>query len=112
MTRFPPWLASLISFPSSSTMPISIPGKGWVHVPGVVCVTPGIGAIILAPVSVCHHVSTIGHLLLPIFNWYQIHAFGLIGSPTVPSNLNELKSYWSGKSSPSFIKVLMAVGAV
>ena len=32
--------------------------------PGVVAVTPGIGAIMMEPVSVCHHVSTIGAVSL------------------------------------------------
>src|SRR5207245_10115863 len=32
-----------------------------------------------------HHVSTIGQRCPPMLWWYQIHASGLIGSPTVPS---------------------------
>ena len=39
----------------------------------------------IIPVSVCHHVSTIGQRPPPMFSWYQIHASGLIGSPTEPS---------------------------
>ena len=39
-------------------------------------------------------------------------ALGLIGSPTVPSNLNDSKSKSSGRFSPNFISVLIAVGAV
>src|ERR1039458_3778419 len=35
----------------------------------------------MAPVSVCHQVSTIGHRPFPISRWYHIHASGLIGSP-------------------------------
>src|SRR5262249_49072388 len=64
------------------------------------------------PVSVCHQVSTIGQRLPPITSWYQIHASGLIGSPTVPSKRNELRSWRCGHSTPHFIKARIAVGAV
>ncbi len=37
-----------------------MPGKGTVADPGFVVVTPGSGEIMIAPVSVCHQVSTIG----------------------------------------------------
>jgi hypothetical protein len=47
-------------------MSASMPGSGSVHDPGLVAVTPGMGAIMMAPVSVCHQVSTIGHLAPPI----------------------------------------------
>jgi hypothetical protein len=50
--------------------------------PGLVGVTPGSGEIMIAPVSVCHHVSTIGQRSPPITRWYHIHASGLMGSPT------------------------------
>src|SRR5262249_13557064 len=70
------------------------------------------GVIIIIPVSVCHHVSTIGHRLRPITSRYHIHASGLIGSPTVPSNLRLAISYLRGHCSPHFTKVLIAVGAV
>jgi hypothetical protein len=43
---------------------------------------PGNGLIIMAPVSVCHQVSTTGQRSPPIANRYHIHASGLIGSPT------------------------------
>ena len=61
-----------------------MPGKAPQALPGRVRVTPGNGVIIIAPVSVCHHVSTIGHRSPPITRWYHIHASGLMGSPTVP----------------------------
>ena len=60
--------------------------------PGLVAVTPGSGVIMIWPVSVCHHVSTIGQRSPPITWWYHSHAFGLIGSPTVPSSRSELRS--------------------
>src|SRR5438874_10440640 len=65
-------------------MSASMPGSGSVHEPGLVAVTPGSGAIRMAPVSVCHQVSTIGQRPWPITRWYHIHASGLMGSPTVP----------------------------
>ena len=42
-------------------------GKGRVAEPGLSCVTPGTGEIMMAPVSVCHQVSTIGQRPRPIF---------------------------------------------
>jgi hypothetical protein len=47
-------------------------------------VTPGSGLIMIEPVSVCHQVSTTGVRSPPMFFRYQIHASGLIGSPTLP----------------------------
>ncbi len=89
-----------------------MPGSGCVQEPGLVGVAPGIGLIMIAPVSVCHQVSTIGKRSLPTTRWYHIHASGLIGSPTLPSSRSELKSYCAGHSSPSRISARIAVGAV
>ena len=61
-----------------------MPGKGLVAEPGFSVVRPGIGAIMMLPVSVCHHVSTTGQRPPPICCQYQTQASGLIGSPTVP----------------------------
>ena len=80
--------------------------------PGFVAVTPGKGLIMIAPVSVCHHVSTIGQLFEPIISRYHIQASGLIGSPTLPSRRKLDKSCAWGNSSPHFMNVLIAVGAV
>ena len=66
----------------------------------------------IEPVSVCHQVSTIGQRLPPIVLWYQIHASGLMGSPTVPRSRREERSRFFGCSSPHFMKARMAVGAV
>ena len=89
-----------------------MPGSGFVAEPGVVATAPGTGEIMIAPVSVCHHVSTIGQRLPPITSRYHIHASGLIGSPTVPSSRSELRSCFFGHSSPHLMKVRIAVGAV
>ena len=59
-----------------------MPGNGFVAEPGFVGTRPGSGVIRIAPVSVCHQVSTIGQRSPPMLWWYQIHASGLIGSPT------------------------------
>ena len=80
--------------------------------PGFVGTHPGIGDIKIPPVSVCHHVSTIGHCSFPMTLKYQCHSGDLIGSPTVPNTFKLDKSYFVTQSSPSFINALNAVGAV
>ena len=72
---------TVISFAFESSSVAAKPGKGIVALPGFVSVTPGSGEMAIAPVSVCHQVSTIGQRLPPIFSRYHIHASGLIGSP-------------------------------
>ncbi len=89
-----------------------MPGSGRMAEPGLVAVTPGNGEIMMAPVSVCHHVSTMGHRLPPMCSRYHIHASGLIGSPTDPSSRSELRLNCAGMSSPHFANVRIAVGAV
>src|SRR5690606_21847666 len=111
MARTPP-PPGFTGLPSSSPTSAAIPGRGMVADPGLVVVTPGSGEIMLAPVSVCHHVSTIGQFLRPMFSWYQIQASGLMGSPTVPSSRSDDRSCLAGCSSPHFMNARMAVGAV
>ena len=95
-----------------------MPGTGTWAEPGLVAVTPGIGAIMCAPVSVCHQVSTIGAgisflpPLAPMTCRYHIHASGLMGSPTVPSTRMESRLNLPGMSRPHFMQVRIAVGAV
>src|ERR1035437_5137403 len=89
-----------------------MPGTAIVAEPGLVGVTPGRGLIMMAPVSVCHQVSTMGHRSAPITRRYQIQASGLIGSPTEPRSRSEDRSHLPGTSSPHFMKVRIAVGAV
>src|ERR1041385_4758441 len=91
-------------------MSASMPGNGLVAEPCVVGVAPGIGVIMIAPVSVCHHVSTIGHFSLPMISRYHIHASGLIGSPTVPSSRRLERSCFMGQCSPHLMNALIAVG--
>ena len=43
-----------------------MPGSGRVAEPGLVGVAPGSGVIMIAPVSVCHQVSTIGQRSPPM----------------------------------------------
>src|SRR5208337_16282 len=99
-------------WPSLLTTSGTMPKKGRVADPGLVAMAPGMGAIKMAPVSVCHHVSTIGQRLWPIFSRYHIHASGLIGSPTVPSRRSEAGECFSTYWSPHLIKARIAVGAV
>ena len=89
-----------------------MPGSGTCALPGLVSVTPGSAEIMIAPVSVCHHVSTIGAVLPPMILRYHIHASGLMGSPTEPSSRSDDRSYCSGIARPSFMNERMAVGAV
>ena len=79
--------------------------------PGLVVVTPGSGVIMIMPVSVCHHVSTIGRLAAADVLWYQSHASGLIGSPTEPSRRSDDRSCCRVHRSPCFMKARIAVGA-
>jgi len=78
------------------TTSASTPGSGRVHEPGLVGVAPGNGAIMIAPVSVCHQVSTMGQRPPPMTWWYQIQASGLIGSPTVPRSRRDDRSCFFG----------------
>ena len=97
---------------SSSTTLALTPGSGRPAEPGFVSSTPGSVVIMIPPVSVCHQVSTIGQRSPPITLWYQSHAFGLIGSPTVPSSRSFDRSWRSGYSAPHFTQARIAVGAV
>jgi hypothetical protein len=83
-----------------------------VALPGTVTVRPGSGEIMIAPVSVCHQVSTTGQRPPPITSRYHIQASGLIGSPTLPSSRSEERSCFRGQASPQRRKVRIAVGAV
>ena len=89
-----------------------MPGSGKVALPGLRVVAPGSGLIMMAPVSVCHQVSTIGQRPPPMCSQYQIHASGLIGSPTLPSRRSDERSRPCGHSAPHFMNERIAVGAV
>src|SRR6185312_13417431 len=101
-----------IDLPCASSRSADTPGNGTVALPGLVDVTPGSGVIMIAPVSVCHHVSTIGHRSWPMWMLYQIHASGLIGSPTEPNRRSCDRSWRAGRWSPHFMNARIAVGAV
>src|ERR1700732_1684666 len=110
-TKYPP-PPGPTGLPSMSTTSATIPGSGFVADPGLVAVMPGRGEIMMAPVLVCHHVSTMGQRPCPMVSLYQIHASGLIGSPTVPISRSEESLYLEGNSLPQRINVRIAVGAV
>ena len=84
MTRLPAASVSSMTLPLPSTRAGCTPGKGSVAEPGFRSVAPGSGEIMMPPVSVCHHVSTIGQRRSPTTPWYHSQASGLIGSPTLP----------------------------
>src|SRR6266540_6675091 len=69
-TRYPPPPRGT-ECPSSSTTSASIPGNGNVADPGFSGMTPGRGVMRMHPVSVCHHVSTMGHRPPPMYLQYQ-----------------------------------------
>ncbi len=109
MTRKPP-CPSGTELPFSSTTSSAMPGSGTCAEPGLVAVTPGSGAIIWAPVSVCHPVSTIGAgfclpPLPPMTSRYHIQVSGLMGSPAEPRTRMEERSYLSGMSPPHVMNV-------
>src|SRR5579862_415734 len=111
MTRYPPE-PSGTGLPSIVTISGATPKNGLVAEPGLVAIAPGMGVIMMEPVSVCHQVSTIGQRLWPMSSRYHIHASGLMGSPTVPSRRRLSILCFFGHSSPHLAKVRMAVGAV
>src|SRR5271170_1145561 len=96
MTRYPPSPLPT-DLPSLSTTSTEMPGRAFMAAPGFVAVIPGSGEIMMAPVSVCHQVSTMGHRLPPTCSRYHIHASGLIGSPTEPSSRRLDKSCCFGQ---------------
>ena len=100
------------SAPAESSSAVRMPGNACVADPGLVVVIPGSGVIMMAPVSVCHHVSTMGHRACPTTWWYHIHASGLMGSPTDPSSRSRERSCFATWWSPHFMNARMAVGAV
>src|SRR6476620_9252700 len=110
-TRNPPSFG-FTGVPALSTTSATMPGNGLVALPGLVAIAPGKGVIMMAPVSVCHQVSTIGQRPLPITWWYHIQASGLIGSPTDPSSRRLDRSRPFGHWSPHLMNARMAVGAV
>src|SRR4030095_13981048 len=103
---------SFTSLPFSSTKTGCTPGIGKVAQLGLAGVMPAKFEISTPPVSVCHHVSTIGHFFFPIFSSYQCHASSFIGSPTVPNTFSDERSFPLMGSSPKPIKLRIAVGAV
>src|SRR5512136_1302635 len=110
-TKYPP-SPTLTGFPVSSKISCVVPGKLLPATVGIKGPMPGKALIKVAPVSVCHHVSTTGHLSPPMTLKYHSQASWLIGSPTVPRRRRLLKSCFLGHSSPHFKIILIAVGAV
>ncbi len=61
-----------VGFPSSSNIFGDTPGNGLPATVGMNGPIPGREFMTVAPVSVCHHVSMIGHLPPPTFSKYHI----------------------------------------
>jgi hypothetical protein len=61
-----PWVSASTSLPSSSTTRAATPGSGVPAEPGLAYWAPGSVVIMIAPVSVCHQVSTIGQRSPPM----------------------------------------------
>ena len=74
-----------MTFPASSTTAGCTPRNGSEAEPGFMSFAPGRPVIMWPPVSVCQYVSTTEQRSPPTTLWYQRHASGLIGSPTLPS---------------------------
>src|SRR5258708_32137063 len=91
MTRNPPEPAGT-DCPSRVTTSAMIPGRGFVAEPGLVAMAPGSGVIMIAPVSVCHQVSTTGQRPRPITSRYHIQASGVIGAPNLPDTRSDFIS--------------------
>src|SRR5271156_4708964 len=85
------------------------PGNGSVAEPGLAGVAPGSGEIRIAPVSVCHHVATMGQRFFPMASKYHFQAAGLMGSPTVPRRRRLLISCLSIHSVPQDMNARTAV---
>src|SRR3990170_7819741 len=111
MTRQPPSFV-FAGLPSSFRTFGTMPKNGLVAEPGFKVVAPGRADMSMPPVSVCHHVSTTGSLLLPTTEWYHIHASGFMGSPTEPRTRRLVRSCFSTQPAPHLMSALMAVGAV
>jgi hypothetical protein len=92
--------------PSSSTIAVARPGSARVAHPGLNAASVWRGESTVAPVSDCHHVSTIGTPpgtsppeSRPMFSRSHRHASGFTASPTVPRTRMDEKSYSAGTPS-------------
>src|SRR5918996_1036084 len=98
--------------PLSVLISALMPGNARVADPGLHVVMPGSGVIMIAPVSVCHQVSTTGQRSPPMWRENQNHPPGLIVSPNEPRKRSDDRSWRRGHSVPHFMNARMAVGAV
>ena len=74
--------------------------------------SPTMVVIICIPVSVCHQVSTIGHPVLPYGMVVPHECLGVQGFTDRPDDPQGMQVVLSGHSSPIFMNILIAVGAV
>ena len=90
----------------------STPGSGPHADPGFVLVIPGRGEIIMEPVSVCHHVSTIAHCSFQYFRDTTSTLQGLLALQQIQVILMSLNRELLDVQLPHFINARIAVGAV
>ena len=95
------------SSPRSSTV-ATTPGTGTPIDPGRTG-EPGSLLIMIAPVSVCHQLSSTGRSKV---SWPQTTASGFSGSPTLATCRSADRSYSLASSPPVRISIRSAVGAV
>ena len=76
------------SSPLSLRMAGTTPKKGCPAAPGLAACAPGSGTIMYPPVSVCHHVSAMGHRPSPTTSWYlRPVAGGLHPTPSLQEDM-------------------------
>ena len=80
-------------------MSVASPGRARVAQPGLNTASDGRVESTHAPVSDCHHVSTIGTSPRPMFSRSHRHASGFTASPTVPQTRTDEKPYSAGTPS-------------
>jgi hypothetical protein len=89
-------------------MAASTPGSGRPIEPGRMSIAAKF-AIMMPPVSVCHQLSWKGR---PSASWPHSTASGFSGSPTLARNRSALVSNLCASSTPAFMSMRIAVGAV
>ena len=89
-----------------------MPGSDRVAEPGFDVVTPGTPLIIIAPVSVCHQVSTMGQRFLPITSLVPHPGFGIDGLAHRAEQAKGREVVFLRMLVACRMKARMAVGAV
>jgi len=101
------------SRPSVSTTAASTPGNATPTAPGRAGMQSGVPSA-GPPSSVCHQLSATKPVFPPPTRCWKAHrqASGFSGSPATASSRREERSDLAGSSSPNFMNIRSAVGAV